>query len=92
MVYELVRSNMSLLACNFLLYHFFPSPAQLSGNEGEDMDYEQIEELLHSERTDLLTRAKKAIYRLVKRVGFFGILLCASVSCSTVDPRISELR
>ena len=54
--------------------------AQLSGNEGEDLDYEQIEELLHSERRDPLTRAKKAIYRLVKRVGFFGILLCASVS------------
>lgn len=46
----------------------------------EDPDYEQIETLLHSERRDPLTRAKKVIYRLVKRVGFFGILLCASVS------------
>ena len=44
------------------------------------MDYEQIEQLLNSEKRDPLTRAKKAIYRLVKRVGFFGILLCASVS------------
>ena len=28
---------------------------------------------------DPLTRAKKAVHRLVERVGFFGILLCASV-------------
>lgn len=64
-----------------LEYYFFSlSTAQLSGNEGEDLDYEQIEALLHSERRDPLTRAKKAIYRLVKKVGFFGILLCASVS------------
>ncbi len=55
-------------------------PAQLSGNEVDDLDYEQIEALLNSERKDPLTRAKKVIYRLVKRVGFFGILLCASVS------------
>lgn len=54
--------------------------AQLSGSEGEDLDYEQIESLLSSDRRDLLTRAKKVIYRLVKKVGFPGILLCASVS------------
>ena len=52
--------------------------AQLSGNE--DMDYEQIEALLNSNRKDPLTRTKKAIYRLIKKVGFFGIVLCASVS------------
>ena len=27
-----------------------------------------------------MTRAKRAVHRLVQRVGFFGILLCASVS------------
>ena len=34
---------------------------------------------------DPLTRAKKAVHRLVERVGFFGILLCASVSCKMFD-------
>ena len=60
--------------------------AQLSGSEG-DLDYEQIESLLASNRKDPLTRAKKVMYRLVKKVGFLGILLCASVSWTdiTVD-------
>ena len=30
----------------------------------------------------LVTRAKKAINHIVQQVGFFGILLCASVSCN----------
>lgn len=54
--------------------------ARLSGHEDEDPDYEEIEAVLHSQRRDPLTRAKKAVHRLVQRVGFFGILLCASVS------------
>lgn len=54
--------------------------ARLSGHEDEDPDYEEIEAVLHSQRKDPLTRAKKAVHRLVQRVGFFGILLCASVS------------
>ena len=54
-------------------------PAQLSGNEDQDLE---LETLLNSERRDPLTRAKKLIYRLVKKVGFFGILLAASVSAS----------
>ena len=56
--------------------------ARLSGHEDEDPDYEEIEAVLHSQRRDPLTRAKKAVHRLVQRVGFFGILLCASVSVS----------
>lgn len=36
--------------------------------------------LLYHFVQDPLTRAKKAVHRLVERVGFFGILLCASVS------------
>ena len=35
---------------------------------------------IHTYIQDPLTRAKKAVHRLVERVGFFGILLCASVS------------
>ena len=57
--------------------------ARLSGHEDEDPDYEEIEAVLHSQRKDPLTRAKKAVHRLVQRVGFFGILLCASVSISS---------
>jgi len=55
-------------------------PARLSGSKSVESEYEEIESLLSSDKKDLLTRAKKAVYRLVKRVGFFGILLCASVS------------
>lgn len=55
------------------------SSAQVSGSE-ENEDYDHIDALLNSDRNDPLTRVKKVIYRLVKKVGFFGILLCASVS------------
>jgi hypothetical protein len=60
--------------------YFMARAARLSGHEDEDPDYEEIEAVLHSQRKDPLTRAKKAVHRLVQRVGFFGILLCASVS------------
>ena len=55
-------------------------PARLSASESIESEYEEIESLLSSSKKDPLTRAKKAVYRLVKKVGFFGILLCASVS------------
>ena len=60
--------------------YFMARAARLSGHEDEDPEYEEIEAVLHSQRKDPLTRAKKAVHRLVQRVGFFGILLCASVS------------
>ena len=43
---------------------------------------------------DPLTRAKKAVHRLVQRVGFFGILLCASVRASyvTTSPNHHHLK
>lgn len=59
--------------------YFMARAARLSGDEDEDPDYEEIEAVLHSEKKDPLTRAKKAMHRLVQRVGFFGILLCASI-------------
>ena len=63
----------------------FDLSARLSEHEDlEDLDYEEIEAVLHSNRRDPLTRAKKAVHRLVQRVGFFGILLCASVRLSVV--------
>ncbi len=52
----------------------------MSGSEGEEEEYKEIESLLSSDKKDPLTRAKKAVYKLVKKVGFFGILLSASVS------------
>ena len=47
------------------------------------MDHE-VESLLMSDRNDPLTQAKKVVYRLVKKVGFLGILLCASVSLTSL--------
>lgn len=58
--------------------YFMARAARLSGHEDEDEEYEELEAVLHSQRKDPLTRAKKAVHRLVERVGFFGILLCAS--------------
>eukprot|EP00731_Ephydatia_muelleri_P022563 Em0015g146a len=59
--------------------YFMARAARLSGKE-EDEEYEELEAALQSQSKDLLTRARRAVYELVQRVGFFGILLCASVS------------
>lgn len=60
--------------------YFMARAARLSDHDDlEDLDYEEIEAVLHSNKKDPLTRAKKAVHRLVQRIGFFGILLCASI-------------
>ena len=60
--------------------YFMARAARLSGDEDPDNeDLEELDELLHSESTDLFTRAKKAVPKIVERVGFFGILLFASI-------------
>ncbi|XP_019848781.1 PREDICTED: vacuole membrane protein 1-like [Amphimedon queenslandica] len=59
--------------------YFMARAARLSGSEEDDEEYEELEAVLHSQKKDPLTRAKKAVHRLVERVGFFGILLCASI-------------
>jgi membrane protein YqaA with SNARE-associated domain len=59
--------------------YFMARAARLSGSEDEDEEYEELEAVIHSQRKDPVTRAKKAVHRLVERVGFFGILLCASI-------------
>jgi hypothetical protein len=54
----------------------------LSGVELDDEDLEEVEkleELESAKELDLWTRVKKAIFDLVQRMGFFGILVCASV-------------
>lgn len=58
--------------------YFMARAARLSSHEDED--YEELDAILHSDKKDVMTRAKRAVHRLVQRVGFFGILLCASVS------------
>ncbi|XP_065891188.1 vacuole membrane protein 1-like [Dysidea avara] len=45
----------------------------------EDEEYEELDAILHSDKKDIMTRAKRAVHRLVQKVGFFGILLCASI-------------
>lgn len=55
----------------------------MSGTDPDDEELEEVEELerLTSLRDqNLWTRLKKMILDLVERVGFFGILVCASVS------------
>ena len=58
--------------------YFMARAARLSGKE-EDDEYEELEAALKSQSKDLLTRARRAVYELVQRVGFLGILLCASI-------------
>ena len=60
----------------------FP-PARLSGSDPDDEELEEVEELerlTSLKNQSLWTKIKKVILDLVERVGFFGILVCASVS------------
>ncbi|KAG7471297.1 hypothetical protein MATL_G00123020 [Megalops atlanticus] len=61
--------------------YFMARAARLSGAEPDDEDYEEFEEMLEQAETaqDFATRAKLAIQNMVQRVGFFGILACASI-------------
>ena len=57
--------------------------ATLSGIDPDDEDYDEAAELFEEAAADdrsLTTRVKFAMKRLVQKIGFFGILLCASVS------------
>ncbi|XP_070838931.1 vacuole membrane protein 1-like isoform X1 [Chaetodon trifascialis] len=61
--------------------YFMARAARLSGANPEDEDYQRFEEMLdQAESTqDFATRAKVAVQKLIQRVGFFGILACASI-------------
>ncbi|KAM9498779.1 vacuole membrane protein 1-like isoform 1-T3 [Salvelinus alpinus] len=61
--------------------YFMARAARLSGEEPDDEDYEEFGELLEQAETsqDFATRAKLAVQKMVQRVGFFGILACASI-------------
>jgi hypothetical protein len=69
--------------------------ARLSGVELDDEDLEEVEkleELESAKELDLWTRVKKGIFDLVQRMGFFGILVCASViQPSWPHPEISMM-
>ncbi|XP_075540626.1 transport and Golgi organization 5 isoform X1 [Dermacentor variabilis] len=61
--------------------YFMARAARLSGNEDLE-DLEELEELIEKEKTkdlSILDKAKLAVEKLVERVGFLGILACASI-------------
>ncbi|XP_072772944.1 vacuole membrane protein 1 isoform X3 [Taeniopygia guttata] len=61
--------------------YFMARAARLSGAEPDDEEYQEFEEMLEHAETaqDFASRAKVAVQNLVQKVGFFGILACASI-------------
>ncbi|KAM8977205.1 vacuole membrane protein 1 [Pelodytes ibericus] len=61
--------------------YFMARAARLSGAEPDDEEYEEFEEMLeHAESAqDFASRAKLAVQNLIQKVGFLGILACASI-------------
>lgn len=62
--------------------YFMARAARLSGTDPDDEELEEVEELerlTSLANQSLWTRLKKMVLDLVERVGFFGILVCASV-------------
>ncbi|XP_006640919.1 vacuole membrane protein 1 [Lepisosteus oculatus] len=61
--------------------YFMARAARLSGADPDDEDYEEFEEMLEHAQTaqDFATRAKLAVQNMIQKVGFFGILACASI-------------
>ncbi|XP_039633745.1 vacuole membrane protein 1-like [Perca fluviatilis] len=61
--------------------YFMARAARLSGADPDDENYQKFEEILDQTQSaqDFATRAKVAVQKLIQRVGFFGILACASI-------------
>ncbi|XP_070591475.1 vacuole membrane protein 1 [Erythrolamprus reginae] len=61
--------------------YFMARAARLSGTEPDDEEYQEFEEMLEhaQDSQDFASRAKLAVQNLVQKVGFFGILACASI-------------
>ncbi|KAM4545622.1 vacuole membrane protein 1-like isoform 1-T2 [Odontesthes bonariensis] len=61
--------------------YFMARAARLSGAEPDDEDYQNFEEMLDQTESaqDFASRAQVAVQKLIQRVGFFGILACASI-------------
>ncbi|CAI5694165.1 unnamed protein product [Oreochromis niloticus] len=61
--------------------YFMARAARQSGADPDDEDYEEFEEMLEQAEgaQDFVTRAKLGVQHMVQKVGFFGILACASI-------------
>ncbi|XP_059111701.1 vacuole membrane protein 1-like [Peromyscus eremicus] len=60
--------------------YFMARAACLSGTEPDDEKYQEFEEMLEQQGVHkTASRAKLAVQNLVQKVGFFGILACASI-------------
>ncbi|KAG8195156.1 hypothetical protein JTE90_023333 [Oedothorax gibbosus] len=63
--------------------YFMAKAARLSGQEHDDEDMKEFEELLQLKKgkgeQSYYYKAKQFVQKLVERVGFFGILACASI-------------
>lgn len=64
--------------------YFMARAARLSGADLDDDEFEEIEELIHEkkehpEELGFMEKMKLAVHNLVQKVGFFGILACASI-------------
>lgn len=62
--------------------YFMAKAARLSGVEPDSEEYEEFEDMMEQSQggqQNFLTRMKVGIQRLVQRIGFFGILACASI-------------
>ncbi|XP_055619840.1 vacuole membrane protein 1-like isoform X2 [Toxorhynchites rutilus septentrionalis] len=63
--------------------YFMARASRLSGTEDREQEFREIEELqkrkTHGEKLSLFERGKLAMEKFVEKVGFFGILLCASI-------------
>uniref|UniRef100_A0A3Q1ALS2 Vacuole membrane protein 1 n=1 Tax=Amphiprion ocellaris TaxID=80972 RepID=A0A3Q1ALS2_AMPOC len=61
--------------------YFMARAARLSGAEPDDEDYQKFEEMLDQTESaqDFASRAKVAVQKLIQKVGFLGILACASI-------------
>lgn len=71
--------------------YFMARAARLSGYDPEDAeDLQEFEELQKKralgEKLNLFEKLKLLMERIVERVGFFGILACASVSFLSIPP------
>ncbi|XP_041348146.1 vacuole membrane protein 1-like [Gigantopelta aegis] len=64
--------------------YFMARAARVSGADLDDDEFEEIEELIHEKAIhpddmNFMEKAKLSVHNLVQRVGFFGILACASI-------------
>lgn len=64
--------------------YFMAKAARLSGYDPEDAEelaeFEALNAKRHQKNLSMMDRGKLFMERVVERVGFFGILACASVS------------